>query len=124
MTVLFSGRFCPPHPGHFATIIRLAEKFGAVKVVMLDYKERDFSVDECLEAFNETFRVIPLDVTFHVNKTHFAKITRSEIDEFRPFDIYCAAENFEVLEHIASIGIQTYSMKRSLFYSARYYKPD
>ena len=119
---LFSGRFDPPTPSHIHTIIKLARRYKMVKVVLLDYQARRFKAKECLNVFTQIFKAIPLDVTFQTNYIHFAQITIDEINKFKPFDVYVAAQNKQVLDHIKSLNIHTYNCKRSLFYSARNYR--
>jgi len=114
--VLFSGRFDPVHPSHICTIIRLAKKFGAVKVVMLNYKERRFPVDYCLQVFQEIFEEIKLDVRFDVNTIHFGQITRQELIDF-DCDIY-AAGNHNVLRHIENLGFPAVYVERAYEYYA------
>lgn len=114
---LFSGRFNVPHPGHFASIIRLADQFGRVKVVILDYPERTTTIDYALKVFKEIFDHNKLNVSFHVSPIHFGFITRDEIEKFRPFDIY-ASGNMSVLVHVESIGIKTHYIERAYNYRA------
>jgi cytidyltransferase-like protein len=87
-TAIFSGRFDPPHIGHIMTILKLAERFGKVVVVVLEYKEREScdaagakQVFDCV--FNAIMgRSVRNKVDVVVNKIHFGKITFSEYDLF------------------------------------------
>lgn len=114
---LFSGKFDPPHPGHFASICELGKKFGAVRVVLLDYPNRRYPVEYCIRVFKETFDCVNFPVYFHVNKTHFAEVTKEELDQFKPYHIYVAG-NLKVLRHIESLGVPTYYQHRKFDYQA------
>ncbi len=118
--VLFSGRLNPPTPAHVCTIIRLAKRFKAVKVVMLNYKEREFPIDYCFQPLREIFDEMDHDVEFITNTIHFGNITRQELDEFK-CDIY-AAGNLKVLRHVESLGFPVVYIERSFEYHASDYK--
>lgn len=115
MIVLFSGRFDPPHPGHIVTILRLARKYGTCKVVLLRTGERRFPPSYCLSIFEEVFagnkKVVVL-----ANDTHFAKITKQEIEDIG-CDLY-ASNNIECLKHVEELGVKTLFTDRSFDYSS------
>jgi len=115
--VLFSGRFDICHPGHICQIIRLAKKYGTVKVVILDYPERRFSISYTMMIFKEIFADIKLNVEFIVNKTHFAEITKEEVYMY-DCDIY-ASGNQKVLRHMEVIGVPCIFVEAAYQYSAR-----
>ena len=115
MTVLFSGRFDPPHPGHIAQIIRLEKQYGRVKIVLLDYPERDYPVEYCVTIFNELLSKYNVEIV--VNKTHFAQITLEELNQYN-CDLY-AAGNLKVLRHIEKLGFPVVYCERSYNYSSR-----
>jgi len=102
--VLFSGRFDPPHIGHLCTIIKLAQKYGVVKVPILDHPERRFPVIYCKKMIEDVLNKTKLDVKFSVNNIHFGRITKEEIDKYKPFDLYISG-NLAVLRHVETIGI-------------------
>jgi len=116
-TVLFSGKFSIIHPGHMATIMKLARNYGSVKVIILDYPERKTTIDYALRVFKSIFDNTVLDISFFVSPIHFGSITRSEIDEFKPFDLY-ASGNMSVLKHIEEVGVPTIYEQRSFSYEA------
>ena len=120
MKILFSGRFDPPHPGHIITILNLAAKYEEVVVVILDYDERDYAVAYVKKVFEDIFKTFPHSVAVKVNKTHFAKITKKEYEEFG-CDLY-AAGNHKVLRHLEKLGIKTIYTERSADYSASKYE--
>ena len=121
--VIFSGRFDPPSPAHVCTIIRLAKRYKAVKVIMFNYKERDFPIDYCLQVFHEIFDSMSFDVEFIANTTHFAKITREELDAYKG-DIY-AAGNLTVLRHIENLGFPVIYVERAFeYYASDYKRPE
>ena len=120
--VLFSGRFDPPHLGHFRTIQLLARDYN-VKVVVLDYPEQRFPISYRLRVLRETVGEALGNVSVVSNKTHFGKLTRPEWDAYG-CDLY-AAGNFEVLSHIEFMGIECIYVDRPYQLSARLYdKPE
>jgi hypothetical protein len=87
-TAIFSGRYDPPHLGHLITILGIAELFGRVIVVILDYKGREScGAGEALSILNTTFDMIfpgglRSKVEVVTNDKHFGKITFAEYDLF------------------------------------------
>ncbi len=82
VVALTSGRFDPPHPGHIMNIIELAKRYDEVRVVILDYLGRRYPVCYCIDIFKKIFAETNLKVEFFVNSTHFANVTKTEIDEY------------------------------------------
>ena len=122
-TVLFSGRFDPPHIGHWISILRLADKFKKVKVVVLDYPERRFNIQYVLQIFDELTGRWPFDRKVEVmsNSDHFGKITKKALEKYE-FDVY-AAGNMVVLNHINSLGIKCMYVDRAFDFEAHRYIP-
>jgi cytidyltransferase-like protein len=114
-TVLFSGRFDPPHLGHMITVARLWETFDAITIVILDYPESEYPISYRAQALKEMVRHLNGRYKVLVNQTHFGKITREELSKFK-FDVY-ASGNLEVLKHIESLGFKTLYVERSYEYS-------
>lgn len=115
-TVLFSGRFDPPHPGHFKTIGDLGGKFDMVIVVVLDYKEQLYPVvyrqtvlSDILDMMKGNYMIIP-------NTAHFGEITKDELALFE-FDVY-AGGNLDVLRHIEGLGYDVQYTPRAYDYAA------
>ena len=112
-TVLFSGKFDPPHISHFITIARLLKKYDKVIVVVLDYDEQFFPVAYRCAILTEALSHIEgrvVDVV--VNNTHFGQITPEEFDLYGA-DVY-ASGNLEVLKHIDNLGcIDTIYVERA-----------
>jgi nicotinamide mononucleotide adenylyltransferase len=85
-TGIFSGRFDPPHLGHLITILRLANRYGKIVIVILDYPEREAcTAERAMEILDTVFNLIFSAVTRSkidviMNKVHFGKITFSEYD--------------------------------------------
>ena len=90
---------------------------------MLNYKERDFPIDYCLQVFHEIFDSMSYDVEFIANTTHFAKITHEELDAYKG-DIY-AAGNLTVLRHIENLGFPVTYVERAFeYYASDYKRPE
>ena len=111
---LFSGRFVPPHLGHFATILDLLKRYSKVIVPILDYKERN-SVCPARVAkiimdyfFDVTLSpIIRNRVNVIINRSHFGKITKAQIKREVPrFDVYIAG-NMAVLKHMKKLGYKS-----------------
>ena len=120
--VLFSGRFDPFHVGHLRTVQLLARKYD-VLVVVLDYHKQRFPICYRLTAMRETIGTLIGNVQIECNKTHFGKLHKDEW-ELWGCDLY-AAGNFEVLNHMESIGVRCIYVDRPYQISARYYdKPQ
>ena len=113
---LFSGRYDRVHLGHIISLQRLAQKYAMVLVVILDYPEQQYSIKyrtqmlcECLSMCKGTFQVV-------VNKEHFGKITKEELEKFR-FDVYCSG-NHQCLKHIEDLGYEVEFVERAYDYQA------
>jgi cytidyltransferase-like protein len=118
MRCLFSGRFDPPHPGHIASILRLADKYDEVVVMMLDYPDRNFPIEYCGKVFSECIEREKVKIS--VNKTHFGKISLEEWELFQ-CDLY-AGGNLSVLRHVEKLGIKVHYLERAFEYSASKYE--
>lgn len=119
LSVLFSGRFDPPHPGHILQILKLAKKWKKVKVVVLDYPERRFPIVYVMSVFQEI--IDSESVEFFRNNIHFGEITEEEFKKFE-CDLYVGG-NLTVLRHIEKMGIPCEYLPRALEFSSRHY-PD
>lgn len=118
--ILFSGRFNPPHLGHFSTITDLAEKYGKVKVIILDYPKRKFPITYCVRVLKDELSKTKLDIEIIANKIHFEKIKKEEIEQFKPFDLFVSV-NLKVLRHVESLGIPCEYVDFSYQYKASLY---
>lgn len=116
--VLFSGRFDPVHPGHIATIIRLCDEFGMVKVIILDDDSRAYPVEYIREILKECLQKYMAIIL--TNKTHFGEITKKELDSYGC--THYAAGNLPVLRHVEKLGMEVIYVERAYDYSARDYK--
>lgn len=68
-TGIFSGRFDPPHIGHLITVFKLAQIYGKIVIVILDYPDRKAcSAEKARVIFDKVFDLI------------FSRLTRSKID--------------------------------------------
>ena len=115
---LFSGRFDPVHTGHIVSLLRLTKRYRKLIIVILWYKNRRYPACLSKQIIEEVFSYVPYcDVKVYINRTHFGKITKNEMDSFGQYDEYIAG-NFKVLEHMESMGIPTYYTDRAYLYRA------
>jgi nicotinamide mononucleotide adenylyltransferase len=115
-TILFSGRFDKPHLGHLITIKKLGQEYKKVLIVILDYPDSAYSIAKRMRIMNEALEHIDGNYEVTSNKTHFAKVTKEELNKFK-FDVY-GAGNEEVLKHIGSLGIKCVDVPRHPDYAA------
>lgn len=117
MTGLFSGRFDPAHPGHLITIADLLIKFDKLLVPVLSYRGREACTARESVAIMDGFfdRVMsPMlrnKLVIFVNKHHFGRITKAQLQKYPKFDIYLSG-NRQVLDHMKSLGYKTRRVKR------------
>ena len=116
MKGLTSGRMDPVHPGHICNILRILKQCDTLKVVVLDYPQRRFPIDYCIQVVQEVFADNDR-VEFIVNATHFGKITKDEIHGYN-CDTYFGG-NFDVLNHIHGLEYPVKYVERAFEYSAR-----
>ena len=116
LVCLASGRYDRLHAGHIITILRLAQKYSKVIVVMLDYKEQQYSVQyreqmlrECLGMCKGNFEII-------VNKEHFGEITKEDAEKYK-FDVYCSG-NQKCIKHMEELGYKIEFIERAYDYEA------
>ena len=105
-TILFSGRFDRYHIAHNITLARLAQRYDQVIVVVLDYKEAMFPIEERVETISNALLTTKGNFQIIVSPHHFGKITDEQLDEFPHFDVY-GSGNKKVLEHITRLGKKT-----------------
>jgi nicotinamide mononucleotide adenylyltransferase len=131
VTAIFSGRFDPPHLGHVLTIKKLfsAEEtvveIDNVIVVVLDYNDRNAcTAEEAVDLFRQVFHGTNYNISFIINKIHFAEITKDQYLEFLEkiyVDIREAvyfSGNEKVIEHFKNdLGFPYFFIKRSRDYS-------
>ena len=123
MIALTSGKFDPCHVGHICNILRIASKCEKLKVIVLDYPERRFSINYTMKVFEEFFSHVEFEIEFIVNTTHFAEVTMKELQGYG-CDRYFGG-NHKVLRHIEKLGFPIEYIERSYDYSARDIKlPD
>jgi len=120
MIALFSGRLDRPHPGHIITIQRLGQIYEKVIVCILDYPGQKYPISYRKGVIQEALQHSKGEYLVLSNKTHFGKITNSElceINDIEEWNVYVNA-NEEVLEHIDKLGYDTYFFPRYPGYSA------
>ena len=117
-TALISGKFDNVHPGHVITIQKLGKEYDRVIVVILDYPDQVFSIEERLKTMNTILKNSRGNYEVIVNPNHFGYIEKEEMEKFPHFDVYVAAENYSVLDHIKSLGYEVKCVKRYPGYTA------
>ncbi|MCP4651202.1 MAG: hypothetical protein GY853_14135 [PVC group bacterium] len=101
-TILFSGRFDRPHIGHMITIGRLGQQYDKVIIVVLDYPEQKYPIDERVNTLRNALYLMRMRGSYQivVSKHHFGEIETKQLKEEIPwFDVY-GSGNREVLENM------------------------
>lgn len=101
-TILSSGRFDRPHPGHIITIQRLMRRYDHVIIVILDYPQQRFPIAQRLETLVNALSGSKGNLEIIINYIHFGKITREQLRELPEFDVY-GSGNEEVLKHMSNL---------------------
>lgn len=117
-TALISGKFDNVHPGHIATILRLGSRYSKVIVVVLDYPDQVFAVKGRVQVFKDVLEFAQGDYTVILNEEHFGFIKKEEVEKLPDFDVYIAAQNFPVLEHMQKLGYTVENVPRYPGYTA------
>jgi len=101
---LFSGRFDLIHLGHWLTILRLLDKAKTVKVIILDYKDRNWPAFMVKQMLDETIVRSGMfeNIKTEINNVHFGEITKQQLDSYNG-NLFVAG-NIEVLKHVSSLG--------------------
>ena len=116
-TILFSGRFDRYHIAHNITLARLAQRYDQVIVVVLDYKEAMFPIEERIETISNALLATKGNFQIIVSPHHFGEITEEQLEKFPHFDVY-GSGNIEVLKHMDELGYQTEIVPRYPKYAA------
>jgi len=116
LTVLFSGRFDPPHCGHISNILSLGMRYRRVLVVVLNHPEQDFPITYRIEVLKDILSKSKGEYEVSENYIHFSDIT---IEEFQKYgaDVY-AAGNMAVIKHMESLGVPCVWVNRAYEYEA------
>ncbi len=120
MIALFSGRLDRPHPGHIITLQRLGQMYDKVIVCLLDYPEQKYSISFRKGVVEEALHHSKGEYVVTSNKTHFAEITKEELNrliDIWGWEVYVNA-NVTVLNHIERLAYETYYFPRYPEYSA------
>lgn len=117
MTTLFSGRFDRVSTGHIITLKRLATRYDMVKIVVLSYPEQEYCVNYRAQILREVTSGLKGMFKVYINNVHFGKITKKELDEFQPWDVYTSG-NHDVLKHIEALGYRVEYVERAYDYAA------
>ena len=127
--MLFSGRFDPPHWGHFRTIRKLGREYGKVVVMILDYNERRVPARIVEQMFKEDFHDLDdKNFTILVNDLHFGEICEADLKKYQ--DIWSfthyGAGNMDVLRNMSKyteeLAYKIVWVDTSLFYEASKYE--
>ena len=117
--ILFSGRYDRPHCGHVATLQRLGRQYKKVIVVVLRYDGEEYPATYRLSVLKSILDNSYGCYEVYINREHFAKITRQQIDRHGwKFDVY-GAGNHEVLKHMEKLGYQVEYVERAFDYDAK-----
>lgn len=129
MRIITSGRYDPPHLGHFCNIARIYydppfhDSKNKMTVFLLDYPERRYPVNYCGQALKEAVYEISPNIEVRINKTHFGKISKEELDKI-DFDLYCGG-NLSVLSHLEKMGVNVKYFERAYnFEASKYPNPE
>ena len=117
-TALISGKFDNVHPGHIVTVLRLGSRYSKVIVVVLDYPDQVFDINERVQVFKDVLRYAKGNYEVISNKEHFGFIKKEEVERLPDFDVYIAAQNYSVLEHMQKIGYTVENVPRYPGYTA------
>lgn len=115
---LISGKFDNVHPGHIATIMRLGQRYKKVIVSVLDYPDQSYKITERVQTFKDILINAKGEYEVMSNKEHFGFIKAEEVERLPHFDVYIAAQNFPVLEHVKSLGYAVENVPRYPGYTA------
>ena len=115
---LISGKFDNVHPGHVVTILRLTARFDKVVVVVLNYPDQVFPIENRVQVFKDIFEHCNVNVDVMSNNEHFGFIKKEEVERLPKFDVYIAAENYAVLEHMQKLGYTVENVPRYPGYTA------
>ena len=115
-TVLFSGRFDPPHCGHIKSIQNLGKQFKHVIVVVLDDGTQTFPVSYRADILRDILHCSNGSYDVLVSPLHFGRISAVDINQFI-FDVY-ASGNMDVIKHVEELGYPTVWVDRAYNYSA------
>lgn len=116
--ILFSGRFDPPHLGHFITIANLTERYQCVIVVVLDQPGADYSTAYRLRFLGDALSILGARVRLCAWPHHFARVSKKALRDFPyAWDVY-GSGNDECLKHMAKLGYPTEYVPRSGEYAA------
>ena len=116
-TILFSGRLDPPHLGHIITLQKLAREYDKVLVVLLDYPQQFYPIQErlktvqiALEGCRGNFEVI-------VNNVNFGEIMKEDVDTLPLFDVYAGGNPICHLR-MTGLGYNSIAVNRTPGYKA------
>lgn len=116
-TILFSGRYDPPHLGHLLTFQRLATEYDKVIICILDYprqfkpiRERLKTIEVALGGCIGSFEVI-------VNSVNLEHATQEDMDTLPAFDCV-GTGNQGVYFNMVKLGIPVVEIKRTPGYNA------
>ena len=110
-TILFSGRFDPPHISHIDTIMALGQTYQKVLIVILDHDSQMYPVQYRAKTIRSLLDRAKGEYEVVINQTHFGEITPAELDAYE-FDVY-GSGNMECLKHIGNMGYEIEYVQRS-----------
>jgi hypothetical protein len=118
-TILFSGRFDRPHPGHIITIARLGQKYDKVIVCMLNSLGSHYCIEDRQKIMCDALQYLRGNYQLVVNRHNFEKITQEQIDEIGiKFDAY-GSGNYQCNLNMKQLGYEIVDVPRYPGYAAR-----
>lgn len=121
-TILFSGRFDPPNPGHIVTIQRLGQQYSSVYVVVLDHPEQQDPVQLRIAILKEILGNSRGTYVILSNNINFEGITRDEVAGLNvDFDVY-GSGNRQCLKNMEQHGYAIEFIPRAYHYKSTEYR--
>ncbi len=117
-TILFSGRFDRVHVGHIITIQRLSHQYEKVLVVILDYPEQFYPIEERVNTLKEALVNSKGNYEVIVNKHNFENITKEQVGELPEFNVY-GSGNFRCYSNMSKLGYEVVDTRRYPGYAAK-----
>jgi len=116
-TILFSGRFDPPHLGHIMTLQRLALEYDKVIVCILDYPQQFYPIKDRLETMATALSGCLGTFVVVTNSVNFENITKEDVDTLPAFDVYGSGNTICYLR-MNALGYKVVPVNRTPGYKA------
>ncbi len=108
-----------PHSGHLITIKRLGQEYDRVVIVILDYPEQFYPIEERVQILHDMFdEGILGNYEVIVNKHNFENITKEQVEELPEFDVY-GSGNYRCYSNMSKLGYEVVDTRRYPGYAAK-----